>query len=127
MEKELSSYTSYCKHYDSGALWEKISKVAKSAGVKVIYATLLLYYVATSPETPFSEKVKIWGALGYFILPTDFFPDVIPVIGYVDDLTALLWTLESVRDNINPIIEMQAYNRLTSLLGPVDKSNLKLF
>jgi uncharacterized membrane protein YkvA (DUF1232 family) len=71
--------------------------------------------------------VKIWGALGYFILPTDFFPDVIPVIGYVDDLTALLWTLESVRDNINPIIEMQAYNRLTSLLGPVDKSNLKLF
>jgi uncharacterized membrane protein YkvA (DUF1232 family) len=127
MGKELSSYTSYGVHYNSGALWEKISNVAKKAGVKVIYAALLLYYVATSPETPIQDKAKIYGALGYFILPIDLIPDTIPIAGYTDDLTALIWALKSVCDNITPSIEAKAYSRLTSIFGPVDKSELELF
>lgn len=32
-----------------------------------------------------SAKAVILGALAYFLLPTDSIPDIIPIVGYVDD------------------------------------------
>lgn len=40
----------YRSHYKESNLWSKIKSVAKKAGVKVIYAALLLYYVLQSPD-----------------------------------------------------------------------------
>lgn len=34
-------------------------------------------------------KATIYGALGYFIVPFDLIPDVMPVVGFGDDLGAL--------------------------------------
>jgi uncharacterized membrane protein YkvA (DUF1232 family) len=74
-----------------------------------------------------ADKAKIFGALGYFILPIDLIPDAIPVAGYTDDLAALVWALKTIWNNITPDIQEQAYERLTSWFGYVDKSELKLF
>jgi uncharacterized membrane protein YkvA (DUF1232 family) len=101
--------------------------VAKAAGVKVIYAVLLLYYASTSSNISLADRAKIYGALGYFILPLDIIPDAIPVAGYTDDMAALVWALKTIWNNITPDIHEQAYNRLTSWFGYVDKSELKLF
>jgi uncharacterized membrane protein YkvA (DUF1232 family) len=35
-------------------------------------------------------------ALGYFILPIDAIPDIIPVVGYTDDLAGLVGALGAV-------------------------------
>lgn len=82
--------------------------MAQKAGVKVVYAVLLLYYVAIDENVSAGDKAKIYGALGYFILPIDFIPDITPGVGYTDDMAALLWALKAVWDNITPDIERKA-------------------
>ncbi|MCH4155276.1 MAG: DUF1232 domain-containing protein [Muribaculaceae bacterium] len=111
--KDLESYSG---HYSEPKFWDKLTKVAKLAGVKVIYASLLLFYVLRSPEVSIADKAKIYGALGYFILPIDFIPDTIPIAGYSDDLAALMWALHSVSKNITPEIKNQAKFKLKSWL-----------
>lgn len=113
----MEELTKYQKHYSEESLADKIAKVAKKAGVKVIYAALLLYYVLKNPLTPRGDKTKILGALGYFILPLDLIPDAIPVVGFADDLAALTWALYAVGRNITPEIKAQAKAKLRDWFG----------
>jgi len=63
---------------------------AQAAGKECIEKALLLYFIASDSETPAWAKAAIYGALGYFILPIDAIPDVIPIAGFTDDLGALV-------------------------------------
>ena len=108
-------------------MWNKIKNVAQKAGVKVVYAVLLLYYISTDENVSAGDKAKIYGALGYFILPIDLIPDITPGIGYTDDMAALLWALKAVWDNITPDIERKAKEKLHEWFGTIRESDLKLF
>lgn len=110
--KALSNYDKFRKFFTESDFWDKIQKVARKAGIKISYAALLLYYVLRSPATPSSDRMKIIGALGYFILPVDLIPDYLPVIGFSDDLAALTWALYSVAKNITPEVKVQAQEQL---------------
>ena len=110
--KALSNYDKFRKFFTESDFWEKIQIVARKAGIKISYAALLLYYVLRSPATPSSDRMKIIGALGYFILPVDLIPDYLPVIGFSDDLAALTWALYSVAKNITPEVKVQAQEQL---------------
>ncbi|MCR5395121.1 MAG: DUF1232 domain-containing protein [Bacteroidales bacterium] len=112
------------KHYSEEGLWDKVKSVAKKAGIKVIYLALLLYYTATAESTPTAKKGIIYGALGYFILPIDLIPDVIPVAGFSDDLAALLACAAAVASCITPEIKQQAKDKLTEWFGEFDESQL---
>lgn len=107
-----SNVESYRSHYNESDLWRKLRRVAQKAGVKVIYAALLLYYILDSPDVSITDKAKIYGALGYFILPIDCIPDIIPVAGYTDDLGVLVWALKAVTSNITPEIKAKAKGKL---------------
>jgi uncharacterized membrane protein YkvA (DUF1232 family) len=63
-------------------------------------------------------KLKVLGALGYFILPLDFIPDIILGLGFTDDLAALAWALFTMRKYITPEIERKARERLREWFGP---------
>ena len=127
MAKQLSDYLAYQQYFNPAKMWEKIAEVAKKAGVKVIYGVLLLYYVAADPKTSRADKAKIYGAIGYFILPLDLVPDAIPMVGYTDDLAAIIWALKAVWDNITPGIHSKARKKLTEWFGQVKDSDLKIF
>lgn len=103
----------YRDHYSEPSLWGKIAKVAKKAGIKVIYLALLFYYVLKSNTATLKDKSLIYGALGYFILPVDLIPDAIPMVGFSDDLAALVAVYVAMRRSITPAIEDQAKERLT--------------
>ncbi|MBR3793977.1 MAG: DUF1232 domain-containing protein [Alistipes sp.] len=114
----------YQYNYSESKLLRKLSSAARWAGAKVVYAVLLLYYVLRSDEVPLKEKSKILGTLGYFILPTDMVLDFIPLLGYSDDMAALLWALHSVATNITPQIKQQAKKRLGELLESYDERKI---
>ena len=108
----------YAQYFSDTKLWTKLKKVARKAGRKAVYYVLVLYYVARDPAVPRSLKLKVLGALGYFILPLDFIPDVILGLGFTDDLAALAWALFTMRKYITPEIERKARERLREWFGP---------
>ena len=108
----------YAQYFNDTKLWKKLKKVAKKAGRKAVYYVLVLYYVSRDPSVPRSMKLKVLGALGYFILPLDFIPDVILALGFTDDLAALAWALFTMRKYITPEIERKARERLREWFGP---------
>lgn len=108
----------YVQFFNDSKLWKKLKKVAQKAGRKAVYYVLVLYYVSRDPSVPRNLKLKVLGALGYFILPLDFIPDVIVALGFTDDLAALAWALFTMRKYITPEIQAKARERLREWFGP---------
>lgn len=106
---------------------DKVVRFGKKAGLKVAYGALLLYYVLKSPTTKSSDRWKILGSLGYFILPIDLIPDAIPIAGYTDDLAAIVWGVYCVAKSITPEIKSQAAAKLHEWFGDFDEKDLELF
>ena len=115
---------SYQSEYSESGLWKKVKTVAKKAGIKTIYMVLLLHYVLNSPNVSIEDKAKIYGALGYFILPIDLIPDFIPIVGYSDDVAALAYALHAVWKNVTPEIKQQAQQKLRSWFGNYNPNEL---
>ena len=46
------------------------------------------------------NKLLIMGTLAYIVLPIDIIPDFIPVIGWLDDVFILTYTLNSLHEEI---------------------------
>lgn len=114
----------YSKEYSESSFWDKVKNFASKAGSKVIYAALKLYYTLVSPDTPAWAKTAIIAALGYFIAPIDFIPDITPVVGFTDDLAALGTTLVTVSSCITPDIIAQAKNQMKDWFGKDDIADL---
>jgi uncharacterized membrane protein YkvA (DUF1232 family) len=45
-----------------------------------------LSLAARHPATPWYAKLVVAGAVAYAVTPVDFFPDALPILGFVDDL-----------------------------------------
>lgn len=98
----------YSNTYSESSFWDKIKSVALKVGAKGIYYALILYYVLQKEEVPYKTKALIVGALGYFVLPIDFIPDFMPIIGYTDDATGLLLVVTQVSKYIDEEVKNNA-------------------
>ena len=125
LDKETVS--GYAQIYNPSKLLEKLGKVAKKAGAKVVYAVLLLYYALLDGDVSLKDKAIVVGALGYFILPFDFIPDMLGPLGYTDDMGALVLALKTIWTNITPKVKEQARQKLSEWFDEVDPEELKLF
>ncbi|MBT3385206.1 MAG: DUF1232 domain-containing protein [Prolixibacteraceae bacterium] len=114
----------YSKYYSENGLWEKIKSVSKSAGSKVVYAALLLFYAMKDKSVPIKTKLTIVAALGYFILPTDAIFDLTPLIGYSDDFGVLLFALSQISASITPEVKEKAVRKLKDWFGDIDENEL---
>lgn len=115
----------YQGHYSEQKLTGKLPKVARKAGQKLTYAILLLYYVLRSPSVTKGDKATILGALGYFILPLDILPDFVPIVGFTDDLSAILLALHAVWKNITPEVKAAAAQKAAEIFGDFDQKNVE--
>ena len=117
----------YQKHYSDKGLFDKIGRVFKRVGIKAIYYVLLLFYVVKDKNTPLKDKLVILGALGYFIFPTDFIPDFIPIVGFTDDIAAILACIKAVKSNITPAVKEQAIKKLNDWFKDVEPKQIENF
>ena len=78
--------------------WIKLKRVA----AKLPFAEELLaaYYCAFDRQTPRHVQATLLGALAYFILPFDFIPDMLPILGFTDDAAILATALRIVSSHI---------------------------
>lgn len=114
----------YITAFSEVNLIEKIKQFGKEAGIKVIYLVLLLFFTLQKTTTPKFAKSLIVGGLGYFILPADFLPDLIPGIGFTDDLTALISVVVAVALFIDEGVKAKAKDRLHVWFGDYDEEEL---
>ena len=110
---ELPDFLSYNDKFSTSGFVEKISRIAKRAGVKLVYSALILYYTLESDKVSTKEKAIILGALGYLISPLDFVPDAIPIAGLSDDLAVLLYVIHKIWGNVSDDIKLKAKNKLS--------------
>ena len=110
---ELPDFMKYSNKFTQKDFVEKISRIAKRAGSKLVYASLILYYTLQSDKVSKSDKAIIIGALGYMISPLDVIPDAIPIAGLTDDLAVLLYVLKKVWTGIDPEIIAKAREKLS--------------
>ena len=61
---------------------------------------LAAYYCAFDKRTPRHVQAALLGAIAYFILPFDFIPDVMPVLGFTDDAAVLATAIRLVATHI---------------------------
>jgi uncharacterized membrane protein YkvA (DUF1232 family) len=116
----------YARHYDEKTLQQKLREFSVKAGQQVVYSVLLLYYILKSPDIPFKKKASIAAALGYFILPFDVVPDLIPLIGFSDDLWILMYTLVQISTSITPEIKNQAREKMRKWFKKLDEKKLQV-
>jgi len=112
-----NDYSNYRENYSDAALWSKVSKCATKMGSMLVYNVLVLYYTLMSPGMPLDVKLKIVGALGYVIFPADAIPDVIPVVGFTDDLAAVAYVITSIMTHITPQIRERAAAKVRDIFG----------
>lgn len=80
--------------------WLKLKKLA----TKLPFAEDLLaaYYCAFDRQTPRHVQLSLLGAIAYFVLPFDFVPDLLPVLGFTDDAAILATAIRMVSSYITP-------------------------
>ena len=110
---ELPDFMKYSGKFSANDFVEKISRIAKRAGAKLVYAALLLYYTLQSDKVSTADKAIIIGALGYLISPLDVIPDAIPIAGLTDDLAVVIYVLKKVWDSVDETIQQKAKAKLS--------------
>lgn len=91
--------------------WIKLKRVA----TRLPFAEDLLaaYYCAFDRETPRHVQAALLGAIAYFVLPFDFVPDVLPILGFTDDAAVLATAIRMVSSHITPEHRAAAHTAMT--------------
>ncbi len=80
--------------------WPKMARFL--ARVPFARQALAAWYCAFDPATPGRVKGMLLAALAYFVVPVDLIPDLLPGLGFSDDLTVLATTIGLVRAHMKP-------------------------
>jgi uncharacterized membrane protein YkvA (DUF1232 family) len=91
----------------------RLKRVAK----RVPFAEdLLAAWICTrDPATPRRVRLTLLAALGYFVLPLDAIPDILPVIGFTDDAAVIAAAIAAVAGSITPEHREKAKRTLAEL------------
>lgn len=89
---------------DADSVRKRFKAKFKRFAARLPFAEDLLaaYYCAFDRDTPRHVQLALLGALAYFVLPFDFMPDFLPLLGFTDDAAVLVTALRLVATNIRP-------------------------
>ncbi|MEB3311506.1 MAG: DUF1232 domain-containing protein [Snowella sp.] len=110
------SVTANQSYSDSG-FWDKVKNFALSAGREVVEKALWLYYAAQEKSTPIWAKTIVFSTLAYFISPIDSIPDVVPLVGYTDDLGAIAAAIGMIAMYITDDVKAKAKQTVKKIFG----------
>ncbi|MHC4263241.1 MAG: YkvA family protein [Planctomycetota bacterium] len=107
----------YVDDYSDDGFWKKLSGFAGKAGRALVEQALVLYFLVQDENVPTKPKAIAIGALGYFILPIDLIPDLIPGVGFTDDLSAIGIAMWQLAGHITDEHRRLAQERITQWFG----------
>ena len=100
------------------ALMDKLRPWALKAGRVATRPLLQFYYVMADENTSTLDRVLIYAAIIYTILPMDFLSRAIyKFIGVLDDGVAMLYVYKKIKDKITPEINAKVEDTLNEWFG----------
>lgn len=86
----------YIGVFTDNKFWGKIPQLAHKGGLLAIIHAALFYHILRAPTTPNSVKLSILPYLGFFVAPLDLIPDILPGLGFTDDVFVLSYGVHSL-------------------------------
>ena len=122
MGKDISSLLERVKSVDwrgkINALMDKLRPWALKAGRTATKPLLQFYYVMDDENTSTLDRVLIYAAIIYTILPMDLLPSVVyKFLGVLDDGVAMLYVYKKIKDKITPEINAKVEDTLNEWFG----------
>ncbi|MBE6176880.1 MAG: DUF1232 domain-containing protein [Rikenellaceae bacterium] len=122
MGKDISELLEKVKSVDwrgkINALMDKLRPWALKAGRVAARPLLQFYYVMDDDNTPTLDRVLIYAAIIYTILPMDLIPRAIyKFLGVLDDGVAMLYVYKKIKDKITPEINKKVDETLNEWFG----------
>ena len=122
MGKDTTALQQRIKNLDlSGkiqSLMDKLRPWALKAGRVASRPLLQFYYVLNDPATSTLDRVLIYAAIIYTIVPTDLVPRAaFKVLGVLDDGVAMLYVYKKIKNRITPAINAKVENTLNEWFG----------
>lgn len=105
-------------HSKISGLVDKVRPWALKAGRVAARPILQFYYVLQDEKTSNLDRILIYAAIAYTILPMDFIPrSVFKVLGVLDDGVAVMYVYKKVKKNITPEINARVDRTLDEWFG----------
>ena len=122
MGKDVKPLLERVKNIDwrgkNNALMDKLRPWAFKAGRVVTRPLLQFYYVMDDDNTSTFDRVLIYAAIIYTILPMDLIPSVIyKFLGILDDGVAMHFVYKKIKDKITPEINAKVEDTLNEWFG----------
>lgn len=122
MDKDISYLLERIKNIDwrskINALMDKLHPWALKAGRAATKPLLQFYYVMDDDNTSSLDRILIYAAIFYTILPMDLLPSVIyKFLGILDDGVAMLFVYKKIKDKITPEINRKVEETLNDWFG----------
>ena len=100
------------------ALMDKLRPWAIKAGRVATRPLLQFYYVMDDDNTSTLDRVLIYAAIIYTIIPMDFLPrSVFKFLGVLDDGVAMLYVYKKIKNRITPEINAKVEDTLNEWFG----------
>ena len=117
IDPEIVTEEKYQRAWSEKRFWAKLPRSARKLGRLGLRQALRLYYVLKRPDLPGKTRAMIYGALGYFILPTDILPDILPILGFTDDLGLLAAVFMAASQYMDDEVNAKAEAKVIEWLG----------
>ena len=100
------------------ALMDKLRPWALKAGRVATRPLLQFYYVMDDENTSTLDRVLIYAAIIYTILPMDLIPSAVyKFLGILDDGVSMLFVYKKIKDKITPKINAKVEDTLNEWFG----------
>lgn len=97
---------------------DKLRPWVLKAGRVTTRPLLQFYYVMDDDNTSTLDRVLIYAAIIYTIIPMDFLPrSVFKFLGVLDDGVAMLYVYKKIKDKITPEINAKVVDTLNEWFG----------
>ena len=100
------------------ALMDKLRPWALKAGRVATRPLLQFYYVMDDDKTSTLDRVLIYAAIIYTIVPLDFIPSAVyKLLGVLDDGVAMMYVYKKIKGKITPEINARVEDTLNEWFG----------
>ncbi len=108
------------KEFSENVFKGKVKRYAGIIGCKGVCLAFQLFYALKNPKLPTWARIRILGALAYFLSFIDAIPDLLPGVGYTDDVLIMIAAASTVAFYLDNDVKIKAQAQVQKFFKDCD-------